>query len=369
MVDRRVVDAGLGVVFVAALAVTALAFASTWGGGYWVFGCAAGAVVCVLALTRRLGAWVAWLGLAVAVVAVLVARAADLPSEPGPAMVLALAVLVGSAVRTLPVPWAAAVAAGGLAVVAGSWLAGPAAIPAVTTYNLVGWLAAVGTGLSLRLLDNRRRATAEQVRRAERLELARELHDVVAHHVTGIVLHAQAARIVRHKHPDQLDDSLTGIEAASSEALAAMRRVVGLLRDTDDAAPATPGPEQLGELVARFTGPAVRLRLPDGEPGWPPEVTSTVYRVVQESLTNIARHATHARSVTVDVTQDRHAVTVEVADDAPPVPARYHRRGGYGLVGMGERVEALGGTLRAGPRAGPGWVVRATLPLPARESR
>lgn len=361
------VDAGLGVVFTAALAVTAFAIADTWGGDYWMFGCAAGTVVCVLALTRRHRAWAAVAGLVIAAATILVAHVAKLPAEPSPAMVLGLSVLVGSAIRTLPILWATAVAGGGLGIVVSSWLTGEGTTVAVL--NSAGWLAAVGTGLGLRLRDTRRHTVVEQVRRDERLELARELHDIVAHHITGIVLHAQAARIVRHRHPDQLDDSLTGIEAASSDALAAMRRVVGLLRDTGDAAPTKPGPEQLSELVTHFTGPPVRLRLPDGEPVWPPEVTSTVYRVVQESLTNIARHAADASTVTVDVTQDRRAITVEVVDDAQPAPARYHRRGGYGLVGMRERVEALGGTLRAAPRSGPGWAVRATLPLPAREPR
>ncbi|RSM80952.1 two-component sensor histidine kinase [Kibdelosporangium aridum] len=363
MRDRPVgiaVNAVLGVVFAAALAVTAYAIADTWGAGYWVFGCVTGAVVSVLAMTCRHQVWAVGAGLGIAAVTILVAQIAHLPAEPGPAMALGLSVLIGSATRTLATPWAVAVAAGGLAVVASTWLTDTGTT--VAGLNSVAWLAAVGTGLGLRLLDIRRRAAAEQVRRDERMELARELHDIVAHHITGIVLHAQAARIVRRRDPDQLDESLTGIETASSEALAAMRRVVGLLRDTDDAAPATPGPEQLGELVTRFTGPPVRLRLPEGEPGWPPEVTSTVYRIVQESLTNIARHAAHAHSVAVDVTQDRHTITVEVTDDAPPAPARYHRRGGYGLVGMRERVEALGGTLRAGPRTGAGWTVHATLP-------
>jgi signal transduction histidine kinase len=360
------VDAGLGVVFAAALAITAFAIGGTWGGTYWVFGCAVGAVVCVLALTCRHRAWAAVVGLAVAAGAIPIAWVADLPSEPSPAMGLALAVLVGSAIRTLSVRWAIGIATGGLAVAVGAWF-----VAGVTAagMNSAGWLTAVALGLWLRSLDVRRRTVAEQVRRDERLELARELHDIVAHHITGIVLHAQAARIVQRKDPDQLDDSLIGIETASSDALAAMRRVVGLLRDTDDGPPATPGPEQLSELVSRFTGPPVRLQLPDGETVWPPEVTTTVYRIVQESLTNVARHAAHASSVSVDVRQDRRAITVEVVDDAPPAPARHHRRGGYGLVGMRERVEALGGTLRASPRSGPGWAVHATLPLPDRELR
>ncbi|MCO1574169.1 histidine kinase [Crossiella sp. SN42] len=361
-------DAALGLALAAALAITAFAIADSWGGGYWVFGCATGLVLGVLALLRRRHlARAAVAGLTVAAIAVLVARLAHLPAEPAPATTLGLSVLIGSAIRTLSIPWASAIAAGGLALFAGSALAPSEST--VTMLGVAGWLAALATGLGLRLLDTHRQAAAEQVRRDERLELARELHDIVAHHITGVVLHAQAARIVRRKHPERLDDSLAGIEAAGSDALAAMRRVVGLLRDTNDAAPATPGPEQLSELVARFTGPTVRLRLPEEEPAWPPEVTSTVYRVVQESLTNITKHAPHARAVTVDVIQDRPEITVEVVDDAPPAPARYPRRGGYGLVGMRERVEALGGTLSAGPCPDAGWSVRAVLPLPVQERR
>ncbi|MEW9528070.1 sensor histidine kinase [Microbispora sp. NPDC049125] len=371
---RIVADAGLAAVFAAALAFQAVQIARSWGGGYWRFDCAAGAAVCLIALLRRRGrARAAAAGLAVAAAAILIARSAHLPAEPGLAMAVALWVLVGSAVRTLPARQACAVAAGGLAVVAGSLLSASASsgVRGVVVLNGAGWLAAVAAGLGPRLLDARRRAVADRVRRDERLELARELHDVVAHHITGIVIQAQAAQLVARKRPERLEGSLAGIEAAGSEALAAMRRVVGLLRDTGDGAPATSGPERLSELVRRFEGHgrAVHLRLPEGEPAWPAEVTSTVYRVVQESLTNIARHARRARSVTVSVVQDGGAVTVEVADDAPQGPARHHRGGGYGLVGMRERLEALGGTLRAGPRPGAGWSVLATLPVPGKERR
>ncbi|MGX2992824.1 sensor histidine kinase [Streptomyces sp. JNUCC 64] len=93
-----------------------------------------------------------------------------------------------------------------------------------------------------------------------------------------------------------------------------------------------------------------------------------MYRVVREALTNVRRHARHARSVEVTVRREGAAVTVEVADDAPPDPARVPHRG-YGLVGMRERVEALGGSLDAGPRPGTGWSVRARLPLPTAEPR
>ncbi|KAA9376542.1 sensor histidine kinase [Microbispora cellulosiformans] len=382
---RWAADALLAAVFVVVLVFWASLIAGSWGGGYWRFDCAAGAAVCAVALARRRDrAWAAVAGLAVAATAVLAARFAGLPAEPGPGMALGLAVLVASAVRNLPVRTACGVAAGGLAVAVGSLLTAhtfAAGVPSVTAMNLATWAAGVAAGLSPRLLDARRRAVAEAVRQAERLALARELHDVVAHHVTGIVVQAQAARLVASRSPEKAGDALGQIETAGSDALAAMRRVVGLLRVAEGGAggsrdgAALTGPERLGDLVGRFEagGRPVRLRLPREEEtaAWPPEVASTVYRVVQEALTNIARHAPRARAVTVSVERDRDVVVVEVADDAPgPGGASLGgSRSGYGLLGMRERVEALGGTLRAGPRPGSGWSVLATLPVPHHEPR
>ncbi|MEV0826529.1 sensor histidine kinase [Nonomuraea rubra] len=355
--------AGLGVAFAVVLAEWAYRIVDSWGGGYWVAGCVAGAVVGVLALLRRRARlWTAVAGLAVAAVAIVVARLFGLPAEPGPGVALALSVLVGSALRRLPVPQAAGVGAGGLAVALGSQFSG-SPHSAVLALNLGAWLAALAGGLGPRWLAARRAAAAERVRRSERLELARELHDVVAHHVTCVVLQAQAAQLVARKDPGRVAGSLADIEAAGSDALAATRRVVGLLREPGG--PAAFGPaERLGELVAHFGGPPVALRLPDGEPAWPSEVAGTVYRLVQESLTNISRHAPGAGAVTVSVTQEDEELVVEVTDDAPPAHRNRGRLGGgYGLVGMRERAEALGGTLSAGPRPEGGWAVHARLPL------
>jgi signal transduction histidine kinase len=351
--------------------------------------------VCGLALLRHRGqTWTAVAGLVVAAVAFVVPLlpGAQLPAGLGPSIALGLAVLIGSAVRVLPTvtsmeraccacrstfvraSWtmrytvrAGSIAGCGLLLVAAQFASRPAT--AVTAIAAVAWLAALGVGLSLRRLDDRAKTNAKRVRRAERLELARELHDIVAHHITGMLIQAQAAQVVARRDPENVSDSLTEIEAAGFEAMAAMRRVVGLLRDTDDAAPASPGPEGLSMLVERFSrqGPKVRLHAPDDDTEWPPEVTSTVYRIVQEALTNVLRHAQHARSIDVTVGRDAETVTVEVADDAPPNTARPHHRGGYGLIGMRERVETLGGSLCAGPRPGVGWSVRATLPVPTRE--
>jgi signal transduction histidine kinase len=361
-----VANAGLGVVLAAVLALEAHNIAAHHGS--WPFDAAVGLAVGAAALLReRSIVWAAAAGLAVCGAAELAAWRGDLPGQPGFAAALALLVLVGSAVRTLPVRPAVAIAAGGAAVAAGVM----ELHPDVGYLPGLGWGAAIGAGLWLRFLAASRQAAIETVRRGERLDLARELHDTAAHHITGIVLQAQAARIAARKGTGTLEDALAGIESAGIDALASMRQVIGLLRDGDDAGGLAPGPEQLADLVDRFAarGPAVQLRLPGGpaDPGWPSEVTTTVYRVVAEALTNVTRHASGAREVTVTLGHDRQAITVEITDDAPPASSpRFPQASGYGLVGMRERVEALGGTLRAGPAAGAGWSVLATLPAPGR---
>ncbi|WP_280687304.1 MULTISPECIES: sensor histidine kinase [unclassified Kitasatospora] len=365
----RRINVLLGLAFAAVLAATAYWHAGHPGGRGWALDCGIGAVVCVAALLRERDRLVAVaVGLSVAAAAVLVAATGYLTGQPGLAASLALTVLAGSAVRAVPPRRAAAVAAAGLAVTGLGWLVTTSQAAAHFHMGVQGWLAGLGAGLVLRLSEHRRRAAVEAVRRDERLALARELHDVVAHHVSGIVMHAHAAQIMLRKQPDQLGDALADIERSGTDAMDAMRRVVALLRDEEDGAAVTAGQEQLVDLVRRFEehGPAVDLRLPTAAPTWPPIVTTTVYRVVQESLTNIARHARGTRAATVTISQDSTDITVEIGNDAPPHPAIHaSKRGGYGLVGMGERVEALGGTLSAGPQPGTGWSVRATLPMQA----
>lgn len=343
-------------------------------GRVWGFDAAVGTVVCLIALGRRRHPGrAAALGLVVAGTAAVIARLAHLPGEPGAAAVLGLLVLGGCAVRALAWRRAAVVAVAGLALMA----VGLLTVEAPSTPFRVGievWILALGAGVGLRFLDHRRRAAAEAVRQEERLALARELHDVVAHHVTGIVVQAQAARIVARRRPESLDTTLAGIEQAGGEALTAMRRVVGILRDVDDAAPTsppTPGPDQLRELVRQFEehGPTVGLRLPADPTPWPPEVATTVHRIVQEALTNIARHATHASTADIDIDHGPDTVTITVTNDAPPSHTSRKHHGGYGLIGMRERIEALGGHLSAGPGRDTGWSVHATLPIPEREAR
>jgi signal transduction histidine kinase len=373
-----------------ALALTAILAADTaWTAAYrsgWPFELVAGAAVCALALSRsrdRAGAptqgryraqAAAW-GLVVCGAAAIVADVASLPSQPGPAAMAGLLVLAAACTRTAAARPAVLVAVAGAAVMALGRVVNlrPAYAVGSVFLGLLLWAGALAAGLWLRWLDARRRMAIDAARRDERLDLARELHDVVAHHIAGMVVQAQAAQLVTGREPGlaaagTLAGSLAGIESAGTEAMAAMRQVVGLLRGPGDAAGLRPGPEQLSELVTRFTGhgPAVDLELPDGDqPAWPPEVTSTVYRVVQEALTNVVRHAQGAERVTVTVSADPGVARVEVTDDAPPGLGATGP-GGYGLAGMRERVEALAGTLAAGPRPGGGWMVRASLPLAPR---
>ena len=368
-VRRGLSDGLLGVLLAVTLLGTAAALAGSWGGTSWLLDLSAGLVAGVLALRRhRHPAGAAIAAAAVAVASIVVARLAGLPHEPGPAAVLALAVLVAAAIRRLE-PRRAAVPAGcGLAVVVAAVLCSHPygwGVNVITVLAALGWLAAVAAGLGLRLRDAQHRAVLDEVRRDERLDLARELHDLAAHHLTGLVLQCQAARIVARKDTAALDDSLADIEHAGADALNAMRRVVGLLRDSSDAAPTLPGPPSLGEMVRDFSArpgaPVVRAALDETE--LPPAVGGTVHRIVQEALTNVVRHAPQARTVTVEVRAAGDLVSVEVTDDGPAaVPAR----GGYGLIGMAERVSALGGEIAAGPRSGGGWQVRARLPLGVR---
>jgi signal transduction histidine kinase len=343
----------------------------------WPFELAVGAAVCALALFRgrnRVLACAA--GLAVCGAACVACDVARLPSQPGFAAALGLLVLGAAGVRVAaPLPAALVAVAGTAVLVAGRFTLRGEYIVALSFLGVLAWGGALAVGAWMRLLDIRRRLVIDTARRGERMELARELHDVVAHHVAGIVVQAQAARIVAAKRPETMEETLAGIESAGNDALAAMRRVVSLLRDPGDAGGVTPSPEQLSDLVSRFAdrGPAVQLRLAgSGGPSWPLEVTATVYRIVQEALTNVILHAPDAASVTVTVEEASSGVTVEVTDDAPrrglSGSPLFAPGGGHGLTGMRERAEALGGTLSAGPGPDGGWTVAAKLPLPARSN-
>lgn len=233
----------------------------------------------------------------------------------------------------------------------------------------------VGTGMYFRARDEERArgvsAAVADAQHAERMALARELHDVVAHHVTGIVVQAQAGFTVAERNPQAARESLERISASGTEALTAMRRLVGSMRDAESSASgeiaSTDLRADLRELVERNgTGEAgVEKRL-DVELGTevPQEVARSALRLVQESVTNSEKHGRDVSVVDVTVHTVVRELLVRVEDDGSSGggnPAG--GSGGYGLVGMRERIELLGGTLTAGPAPRGGWQVEARLPL------
>jgi signal transduction histidine kinase len=340
--------------------------------GSWPLELAVGGLLGVVTFRRGFDpVFAALLGLVIGAAAAATALFAQLTSQPGAVATFALVLLCGTCVRrSRPLAASLVAAASGVVLVVGRLELSSGAMALTITLGLIAWAVAIVVGLWLRAVDERRRQEIEAVRREERLEMARELHDAVAFHITGVVVQAQAARLVCERRPEALPGALEAIEEASREALAAVRRVVALLRESE---PVTAGsdpaaPERLSDLAARFAARGLPVTLEHGagraERRWPVEVARAVHRLVQEALTNVERHAPGARHVTVTVTSDARSVSVEVRNDAPHTAGA--PSGGHGLVGMRERVEALGGTFAAGAGPVDGWQVTARLPLPAK---
>ncbi|MFE5793364.1 sensor histidine kinase [Streptomyces sp. NPDC056503] len=223
-------------------------------------------------------------------------------------------------------------------------------------------------GAAVRFWGTARERQLEQVRSREREQLARELHDTVAHHVSAMVISAQAGRVLAGTDPSAAVEALEGVEEEGARTLEEMRAMVAALRDRGAGAELAP-PAGVADLERLVRTPGGRLRVDLGLDGeldtLPPAVDAAVYRIVQESVTNAMRHAVDATEVVVRVTADRHTVRVSVRDNG-------HRTGrgraGYGLTGLRERATLLGGTLQAGPGADQGWHVEAELPRGRTES-
>jgi signal transduction histidine kinase len=216
------------------------------------------------------------------------------------------------------------------------------------------------------------RTREEEARRRvdeERMRIARELHDVVSHSIGVISVQAGVAAHLLERRPDKAGKALATIRQASDEALGERHAMLGVLRQPDgQGAPLTPAPglAQLGALVAQAEGAGlqVAVAVDDGLQRLPPALDLACYRIVQESLTNVVRHA-HARHATVTVTAgDALVVTVDDDGAGAAAPGSGISNGaGQGIVGMRERARALGGTLEAGPRREGGFRVRASLPV------
>jgi signal transduction histidine kinase len=202
----------------------------------------------------------------------------------------------------------------------------------------------------------------------ERTRIARDLHDVVAHSVSAIVIQAAAARRNVDRAPDDAVDLLANIEDTGRRTMSELRQILGVLRESQAvnasvlAAPPLPLCTDIETLVDSATDLDVRLSTTGAIDAVPSGVGTSAFRVVQEALTNARRHA--GPNATIDVRVDRtdDRLDISIEDDGRGASAE-HQQLGYGLVGMGERVAAFGGTLRSGPRRSGGWQVRASFPL------
>ncbi|MCT2593278.1 histidine kinase [Streptomyces sp. N2-109] len=280
-----------------------------------------------------------------------------------------------------------------------SWRAGAATVVAVTTAGMLfgarpwfaqenlgifawtGLAAAVGEAVRSRRAfvdaireraERAERTREEEARRRvaeERMRIARELHDVVAHHIALVNVQAGVASHVMDKRPDQAKQALAHVREASRHALDELQSTVGLLRQSGDpAAPTEPAPGLgvLDELVDSFHRAGMDLEVQGPEPGapLPSAVDLTAYRVVQEALTNVQKHVGVRAHARVRIERSRQALEITVLDDGagecvPPVESG----GGHGLIGMRERAAALHGHCEAGPQEDGGFRVRVVLPL------
>jgi signal transduction histidine kinase len=241
--------------------------------------------------------------------------------------------------------------------------------------GLAAWLLVLATTTEIVRIGReraieRRRAREEEERlraRDEQLRIARELHDVVAHNLSMINVQAGTALHLIQERPELAERALGAIKTASKEALDELRSLVDVLRSGPERAPLRPTPTlaDVDELVARSraAGLPVELRVRGVRRALPRPIETAAYRVAQEALTNVARHAAAARTV-VDLDYRPDALVVQIDDDGPGAPAGA-TPAGKGIVGMRERVHALGGELEVGPADHHGFRVRARIPLGA----
>ncbi|WP_432055278.1 sensor histidine kinase [Streptomyces sp. bgisy022] len=276
---------------------------------------------------------------------------------------LTMTVLTGTAMAAGPLPW---YAQENLAIFAWTGI-GASAGDAVRSRR------AVVRAIRERA-ERAERTREEEARRRvaeERLRIARDLHDVVAHHIALVNVQAGVASHVMDRRPDQAKEALAHVREASRSALEELRATVGLLRQSGDPeAPTEPAPglDRLDELAGTFRSAGLRVEVARdiGDTTLPATVDSAAYRIVQEALTNVQKHAGSGARAEISIVRVGRNIEITVLDDGTdeePAPAP---GGGHGLLGMRERVTALRGTLTTGPRYGGGFRVHAILPLQAR---
>ena len=275
---------------------------------------------------------------------------------------LTMTVLTGSAMLAGPLPW---YAQENLAIFAWTGI-GATAGDAVRSRR--AFVAAIRERA-----ERAERTREEEARRRvaeERLRIARDLHDVVAHHIALVNVQAGVASHVMDKRPDQAKEALAHVREASRSALNELRATVGLLRQSGDPeAPTEPAPglDRLDELAGTFRSAGLRVEIARADEGTtlPAAVDLAAYRVIQEALTNVQKHAGPEAKAEVSVVRVGPNVEITVLDDGAG-DDEGAEDGGHGLLGMRERVTALRGTLTTGPRYGGGFRVHAILPVKSR---
>jgi signal transduction histidine kinase len=220
-------------------------------------------------------------------------------------------------------------------------------------------------------LERERDAQAQIAAAAERARIARELHDVVAHNVSVMVVQADGATYALDQDPESARKALMAIAQTGRTALTEMRRMLGVLRSADDAGNYAPQPgiEQLGDLLeqVRSTGLPVTLTVEGVPREMPTGLALAVYRIVQESLTNTRKHGGSDVRASVALIYTDDCLLLRIVDNGRGAAAPGDGMG-HGLVGMRERVSVFGGTLVTGPHVGGGYAVEAMLPFPALEA-
>jgi signal transduction histidine kinase len=374
---RWPVDAAIAAVVIAAQA------GATHAGSAWQPGHARAGIGAYLLLAAGGAALVVRRRYPVGVLAVTLATTLAARGENGSAIYLALIVAFFTAV--LAKKRAAAIASLVIGYAASVW---PALIgqhgrsSAMFAVVLAAGLIFLLSAAELIRSRNQRaaalaRSRAEELRRLaseERMKMARDLHDVVAHSISVINVQANTALHLMDRQPERARSALTTINEVSKQALVELRSVLGVLRDVDENAPLTPSPglARLPDLVDGAAAAGLTVHI---EPALPirragrltplrAEVDLAAYRIVQEALTNSARHS-GGTTATVRIRDEDGGLLVEVDDDG--IPQGRAAGSGHGIAGMTERARILGGTLRAGPRPDGGFTVRAWLPLPGSE--
>jgi signal transduction histidine kinase len=370
---RWVIDAAI------AAAVIAVQLGATYASASWQGGQARAGILAYILLAIGGASLLARRRYPIAVLAVTLVTTLWAAGGNGRGIYLALIVAFFTAVLAKKRVAAIASLVIGYAASVWPWLIGQRGHPSVSfALGLAaGLIALLAVAELIRSRSQRAAALArsreEELRRRsseERMKMARDLHDVVAHNISVINVQANTALHLMDRQPERARAALTTINEVSKQALVELRSVLGVLRDVDENAPRTPSPglAHLGDLVdsAAAAGLTVRLEQAERPVPLPAEVDLAAYRIVQEALTNSVRHS-GGTAATVRVSYADGGLMIEVDDNGTPRPASRARAraaggGGHGIAGMTERTKVLAGTLQAGRRPDGGYCVRAWLP-------